>query len=144
MTICLLDKVIPPLETTPFSYLCPDPPCPILSRTSSRSQHTVGSSMKESARVCGLGMSLRGQTCWYKAKPEKPSNQTPMIRAHHRQHHVCTREEEAHGVLVFSACPFQAATQETEIIGRFWAFGMKLRGTECSVFLIIRPQVPGE
>lgn len=144
MITCLLNKGIPSLRTTPFSYLRPDPPCPILSRTSSRSWKTVDFSVKESTRVCGPGMSLRGQTCWYKAKLEKPSDQTPMIRAHHRQHHVCTREEEARGVLVFSACPFQAATQETEIIGRFWAFKMELPRTECSVFLIIRPQVPGE
>lgn len=67
---------------------------------------------------------IKRTDCWYKVKTEKSSNQPPVIQAHHRQHHVCTREEEARGILVFSACPFQAATQETEIIGRFWAFGM--------------------
>jgi hypothetical protein len=48
ITICLPDKLPPSVRTAPFSYLHPDPPCPILSRTSYSTWLMVDSTMKES------------------------------------------------------------------------------------------------
>lgn len=67
----------------------------------------VDSTMKESPR--GPGMSARERTLSTMLRQRSlKKSKTPVIEPV-----IC---EEAHGILVFLACPFQAAKPETEII----------------------------